>query len=335
MAAMKIDCKLFVPLLAIALAAQTAGAWSLFGTSSSNAAGRLKSADRLLEKADTAFEEGDVAAAGKGYVRALEKYRVIAKDYPEFNDGIAAIRVDYCISQLAECGVTPEGEEMTPGDAARQEDGKATAKEDAATPPQAAVAPSDAASLFRAMSGEPAPADGNDADAGGDTDGDAETPATTYNPRYLAYDFGEARELVEQGRHADAIDILVPMVKFDPENRQFRMLLAAARLGAGQSELAITALEDLRGRREDFPLLLLISAAYTSAGRYTDALLALDTAAKLAPGEPDPYSNLAWLTLLMNGQTPEAISLAAGNYKQALKRGAARDPALEAIIGAK
>ena len=308
--------------VALALAAQTSSAWALFGSSSANAAGRLKSADRLLEKADAAFEAGDVEAAGNGYSRAYDKYRVIERDYPEFNDGIAKIRLAYCRSQLAECGVSEP----------QPEDG------DGATAPDAAASssPESAAEAFSAA--ETARAGGADSPPATETapSATADDEATTpYNPRYIAYDFGEARELIERGRHADAIEILVPMVKYDPDNRQLRMLLATARLGAGQADLAIATLEDLRGQREDFPLLLLIAAAYTSGGRYPEALLALDNAAKLAPGNPDPYSNLAWLALLMDDNSTNARSVANSYYQQALKRGALRDAALEGAIGAR
>lgn len=353
---MKSESKLFLACLgATFLTVAPACAWSLFGSSASNAAGRLKSADRLLEKADAAFEEGNVEAAARGYAHALDKYRVINSNYPEFNDGIAAIRIEYCEGQLAECGETqahnPLGTKVDTSDAEAPDSGKSAvaasvpnvqnsnAKQ--TSPTTAAASSSDAASrnsgtdsdkaadAFRTITGETAPAT--------PAADNADDPATqvAYNPRYFAYDFGEARELIEKGQHDDAIEILLPMVKFDPDNRQLRMLLATARIGAGQPELAIATLEDLRGRREDLPLLLLIAGAYTSAGRYPDALLALDTAAKLAPGEPDAFSNLAWLTLLMEGDTAESREIAGNYYRQSLKRGAARNLAIEAALGIK
>ena len=316
---MKTRFKIIAFALAIAFAAQTVSAWSLFGISSSNAAGRLKSADALLEKADMAFEAGDYATASDNYERALSKYNVIDRDYPEFNDGISTIRIEYCEAQIAQCSMALTGDSVPTAE------------------PQAVAAPAQPSASVPATTPAPAPAMPTVAKPApqakaAEVEPSADAP---YNPRYLAFDFGEARELIERGRHADAAEILIPMVKADPENRQFRMLLAAARLGSGHPELAITALEDLRGRREDLPLLLLLAAAYTSAGRYPDALLALDTAVRLAPGEPDAFSNLAWLALIMDGNTPEARTNAEGYYQQALRRGAARDTTLEAAIGVK
>ena len=342
---MKTRFKFLASALAIAFAAQTVSAWSLFGISSSNAAGRLKSADAFLEKADMAFEAGDYATASSNYERALSKYNVIDRDYPEFNDGISTIRIEYCEAQIAQCSMALTGDSVPaaePQAIAAQAQPSAPAPASASTPAPAPAKPaaakpvtveaqsiSEAAAAFRNATGEAQPPPQAKA---AEVEPSADAP---YNPRYLAFDFGEARELIERGRHADAAEILIPMVKADPENRQFRMLLAAARLGSGHPELAITALEDLRGRREDLPLLLLLAAAYTSAGRYPDALLALDTAVRLAPGEPDAFSNLAWLALIMDGNTPEARTNAEGYYQQALRRGAARDTTLEAAIGVK
>ena len=338
---MKTRFKILAFALAIAFAAQTVSAWSLFGISSSNAAGRLKSADALLEKADMAVEAGDYATASSNYERALSKYNVIDRDYPEFNDGISTIRIEYCEAQIAQCSMALTGDSVPtaePQAVAAPAQPSASAPTSAPAPAKPAAAKpvtveaqsiSEAAAAFRNATGEAQPPPQAKA---AEVEPSADAP---YNPRYLAFDFGEARELIERGRHADAAEILIPMVKADPENRQFRMLLAAARLGSGHPELAITALEDLRGRREDLPLLLLLAAAYTSAGRYPDALLALDTAVRLAPGEPDAFSNLAWLALIMDGNTPEARTNAEGYYQQALRRGAARDITLEAAIGVK
>lgn len=292
----------------IALAVPHAHALALFGSSLSNAAGRMKSAERLLEKADAAFDRGELAAASNGYARAANKFEDISRDYPDFSDGLPAIRMAYCLDQMLACG--GNAPEVKPPSPPAQDGGSA-------------------AEAFKAATKD---------DAGKAENTEEATPEETveapYNPRYFAYDFEEARNLIEKGRHADAIEILVPMVKFDPENRQLRMLLAAARLGVGQPSLAVETLEDLRGRREDLPLLLLLSAAYTSSGRYPDALLTLDTAAKRFPAEPDAFSNLAWLTLLMDGDSPEARGLAREYYNQALKRGARHDQALENAIGA-
>lgn len=301
-----------------------ASAWSLFGSTSPESL--MKSADKLLAKADAALEEGNYAQASNGFVRAMGKYRAVENANPEFGDGIASIRVAYCREQLAQCGgdfgdVAEPGGEST-GDAAPG----AVAVADASAAAQPVADGQSAAEAFKAAAGE------DDGGEEGEDDGDEEPVPESYDPRNFVYDFNEARELLDNGKVAEAIQILVPMVRYDSGNRQVRMLMAAARLRAGQNDLAIATLEDLRGKREDLPLLLLISAAYTSAGRYPEALLSLDAAVKLAPAEPDAYMNLAQLTLVMDGTKPDAVALAGNYYRQALKRGAARNPTLEALV---
>ena len=139
--------------------------------------------------------------------------------------------------------------------------------------------------------------------------------------------------LIEDGNVSEAASILIPMLKYDPSNRQVRMLIATVRTRQGRFNEAITALEDLRGRREDLPLLLLLAGAYTGASRYHDALLALDSAIRLNPSDPNAYMNLAWLTLVMPGNDPDTLKNAETYYRQAIKHGATRDRNLEKRIG--
>lgn len=310
-------------------AAQFCHAWALFGTSAGNAAGRIRSADRLLEKADIAFDDGKFEIASNGYARVIEKLQVVERDYPGFDDGIALIRMNYCMDQLRQCAESLAISSADLSIPSTPQDGQPVVRAAETTATAAVPDTGSAADAFRAASGDSAV----QAAGGAGNDADDLSKEATYNPRYFSYDFSEARELIGKGRNADAIDILLPMVKFDPDNRHVRMLLAAARIGTGQPELAIDTLEDLRGRREDLPLLLLISAAYTSAGRFPEALLSLDLAAKLAPGDPDAFFNLAWLTLLMDASGDGSRAIAEGYYKEALKRGCPRDNMLENAIG--
>lgn len=301
--------------VAVALVCAEASALSFFGSSSPESL--MKSADKLIEKADAALAAGNRVQASNGFVRAASKYREIIEKNPDFEEGIAVIRAEYCATQLEQCGLPDLGivdEEQA----------------DAAEPKAAGFAKETdvvktAADAFKEATGE-------DDDSEPINDDEEEIAQETYDPRNFVYDFNEARALLESGKAIEAIGIMVPMVKYDPGNRQLRMLMAAARIRAGQNDLAIATLEDLRGRREDLPLLLLISAAYVSAGRHAEALLSLDAAVKLAPAEPDAYMNLAQLTLVMDGNVPEAVKVAGDYYRQALKRGARRNPSLEAVV---
>ncbi len=138
--------------------------------------------------------------------------------------------------------------------------------------------------------------------------------------------------LMEDGNLSEAAAVLIPMLRHDPANRQVRLLLAIVRTRQSRYDEAIVALEDLRGIREDMPILLALSGAYMGAVRYHDALLTLDRAVRLNPADPNPYLNLAWLTLVMP-QEPDTLKNAEIYYRQAIRRGAARDRALESRIG--
>ncbi len=68
------------------------------------------------------------------------------------------------------------------------------------------------------------------------------------------------------------------------------------------------------------------------ASRYHDALLALDSAIRINPADPNAYMNLAWLTLVMPNDA-NTLKNAEIYYRQAVRHGAARDRALETRIG--
>ncbi len=302
---------LILAAIACALLAPDARAFSLFGSSAGNAAGRMKSADKLLEKADQAFDDGKYEAASNAYERLVSKYRRVEEDNPEYQDGLPTIRVAYCLARLAECGAAlgdiplPEPEAPSPDDPSGE--------------------PESAAAAFKAATGEKASPQE-------EADEEDEPEEKPYDPRNFVYDFNEAREQLDNGNAKGAIDLLVPLIRHDPGNRQVRMLLAAAHIRTGRHDQAIAALEDLRGRREDLPLLLLIGGAYAAAGRYPEAMLSLESARKLAPADPDPLTNLAWLALLANKDAATARREAAIYYRESLKRGGAHDPTLDALL---
>lgn len=281
---------------------------SLFGGSLKS---RLKSADGLLEKSDGAFYGGDFSSASNGYSRAMEKYLNISSKDPAFESGLPAIRAKYCRDQIIQCISNLTGEEYRLEEP-EEEDGKAarTAKE-----------------AFESLGGNEAEAAQENA-AAEDDGGEAELPS--YDRRDFIPDFNEARELIERGKAQDAIEILIPMVNFDANNREVRMLLAAARLKNNQADLAAAALEGLRGQKSDLPVMLLLSAAYARQRRYPDALRILDDAVKHSPLDPAAYSNLAWLYLAMSSDK----AAAGAYYKRALSLGGERDLGLESAIGA-
>ena len=347
----------FTLLSAIAI---QAGAWTLFGSKEDALADKLRSGDKYLQKADAAYEEGQMERAGKYYERAIQKYEKLQEADPTFMEGIAGIRLNYCSKQYtnaleavaaaaaaaAEAKAADAAEAEAPdeaevGAASAAEVGAASAAEVGAagaaevSKPQAASAAETSGGTAAATSdGTAAATSGGTAAAtsGGAAVQAAPPPRPPYDPRNFAHDFAEARMLMEDGNLSEAAAVLIPMLRHDPSNRQVRLLLAIVRTRQSRYDEAIVALEDLRGIREDMPILLALSGAYMGAVRYHDALLALDRAVRLNPADPNPYLNLAWLTLVMP-QDSDTLKNAEIYYRQAVKHGAARDRALESRIG--
>ena len=320
-----------------ALALQ-AGAWTIFGSREDALKDQLRTGDKLMLKADAAYEAGKMSRAGGYYARAMQKYEALHKTDPNFMDGLAAIRIAYCAKQYTNTLASAEAEaadaaEVEAADAA--EVGTAGAAE--VSKPQAAQPQQpQAAQAAETSDGTAArPQAAQTAETSDDADVQpqaAPPPKPPYDPRNFAHDFAEARMLLEDGNLSDAASVLIPMLRHDPSNRQVRLLLAIVRTRQGRNDEAIVALEDLRGVREDLPVLLALSGAYMGASRYHDALLALDSAVKVKPSDPNAFLNLAWLTLVMPAE-PDTLKNAETYYRQAIRRGAARDRALEARIG--
>lgn len=310
-----------------ALALQ-ANAWTIFGSREDSLQDLLRAGDKLMLKAVAANEAGKMERAGGYYRRALQKYEALNKADPGFMDGLAAIRIAYCAKQYTNTLAAAEAEAAGATEAASadvSEVGAAGAAE--VSKPQALQPPQPQA----AQAAQPQAAQA--AETADDSVVEPQPPPRPpYNPRNFAHDFAEARMLMEDGNLSEAAAVLIPMLRHDPSNRQVRLLIAIVRTRQGRYDESIVALEDLRGIREDLPVLLALSGAYMGASRYHDALLALDSAIKLNPSDPSAYLNLAWLTLVMPAE-PDTLKNAEIYYRQAIRRGAARDRALEARIG--
>ena len=318
-----------------ALALQ-ANAWTIFGSREDSLQDQLRAGDKLMLKADAAYEAGKMERAGGYYRRALQKYEALNESDPGFMDDLAAIRIAYCAKQYtntlaaaeAEAAGAAEAEVAGAAEAASadvSEVGAAGAAE--VSKPQALQPPQPQA----AQAAQPQAAQAAET-ADNSVVEPQPPPRPPYNPRNFAHDFAEARMLMEDGNLSEAAAVLIPMLRHDPSNRQVRLLIAIVRTRQGRYDESIVALEDLRGIREDLPVLLALSGAYMGASRYHDALLALDSAIKLNPSDPSAYLNLAWLTLVMPAE-PDTLKNAEIYYRQAIRRGAARDRALEARIG--
>lgn len=326
-----------------ALALQ-ANAWTIFGSREDSLQDLLRAGDKLMLKAVAANEAGKMERAGGYYRRALQKYEALNKADPGFMDGLAAIRIAYCAKQYTNTLAAAKAEAAGAAEAetAGATEAEAAGAAEAASADVSEVGAAGAAEVSKPQALQPpqpqaAQAAQPQAAQAAETADDSVVepqppPRPPYNPRNFAHDFAEARMLMEDGNLSEAAAVLIPMLRHDPSNRQVRLLIAIVRTRQGRYDESIVALEDLRGIREDLPVLLALSGAYMGASRYHDALLALDSAIKLNPSDPSAYLNLAWLTLVMPAE-PDTLKNAEIYYRQAIRRGAARDRALEARIG--
>ncbi len=354
-------------ILLLALVTPHADAWTLFGSKNDALTDRLRSGDKLMLKADSAYEAGKMSRASGYYARAIKKYEALNEADPGFMDGIAAIRIAYCARQytnaLEAVSATeaeaaekekadettdvkegPDGEdrsESTAQDTLADKGQKETGTGESVAEPQTKpIADSVANAVAEAVTDKAAV--NQKADSPSEEGPDkkelesppAPPPRPAYDPRNFTHDFAEARMLMEDGNYSEAAAVLIPMLRHDPSNRQVRLLIAIVRTRQGRYDEAIVALEDLRGIREDLPILLALSGAYMGVSRYHDALLALDSAIRINPADPNAYMNLAWLTLVMPAEA-DTLKNAEIYYRQAILHGAARDRSLEARLGLK
>ncbi len=355
----------------VLLVGTTAQAFTLFPTAKDRAASLLKRTDRVLSRADAAYESGDPAQARDLYASALASYEELNRSAPELHDGLPIYRVNYCKGQLASVDqqlagntgeVTKQGARQAgafSGAFSAEDPAQPQPRQPAKTqtmripqPSRGALAPSDTIINMhvrqgadgdragrKALGGEPGARTVAGRTAGATPVADDaieplpdEPERPPVDPALVAADLQEARLMLEDDQLADATRILVQVLREDPGNRSARLMLGIARTRQGRSDEALVALEDLRGQNEDLPLLLALSGAYCQEGRHFDAMLTLDKAITLAPSHPHAYLNLAWLHLAMNAGT-ESKRDAEAYYRRAVKLGARRDRALELKLG--
>ncbi len=319
----------WLPAAVLLLAAEGAMAAGLFGLDGrSRAVNYLRRADATLTQADKALEDGKTTQALALYERAEKAYVALDRDHPELHDGLPRIRLAYCRDQIRRIREGLAGGAAPPVPAAVPE---------GAAPPVPAAVPEDAAPV-------PAPAGAGAASLSSAVSAAAVSvvPSTSAVPavavasadrgRPVAADLAEARALLAEERHEDVVRLLSRVLQEDPGNRSARLMVALARAGQGRGDEALAALEDLRGREEDLPLLLALAAACHVAGRDFDAMLALDQAIRLAPDHPHAYVDMAWLSLSV-APGAQGREEAEAYYRQALRLGARRDRRLERRLG--
>lgn len=281
------------------LAAGTAQAvWPFNESSTAKAEKIVSEGNTQLQAADEVWRAGNMPKAVELYQAAAETYRQAEKLSPNLQNGLIKFRISYCASQVEQI--------------------QSVAREKAR--PEARVAITHPPGLVRG-GGETAAAQPEGASS-----------AAAPDPVDVRRELAIAQRMVASDQPADAVPSLVKVLRADPANRRAILLMATVRVQQGRYDDAIVTIEGLRDVDEDEAVLLLASGAYCGAGRYFDALLALDKVMKKNPELPQAHVNMACLLLEM---TPEKRGDAEAYYQHALKLGIPRDAALEKRLGMK
>lgn len=344
-------------LVALALAPAPAPA-GLFG-------GGEKS--RLLDKADAEYAAAKEAAKNYEVVRqmtelrkALASYRQLASQYPEHErqkvgDRIREISFTLgAIEEKARRGeiTLPAGElaaasQGTPAAASEAIDGKKPTEPDApsyrrpipalvrtaAAPTNAAPAapaPVDAAWMREALpnplygrEGAPAPAP---APAAG-----AAKPAPEDGARLARF-----AGMIRAGKASDAVMALEDLVESEGEAASIgtRVLFVRALLACNNYARAAEEAKAIPASAAFDPAVLSLRAAVAVAQNdLMEAQRQLDLLVTKYPDFSDAYVDFAYVTFLSDPQSREVRDTAVVYYKQALMRGAKRDPRLEEELG--
>lgn len=276
--------------------------WPFGESKNTQAEAKATKGNTELRAADDAWRAGQLPLATELYQAAAAEYRAAEELKPGLENGLIRFRLSYCLSQVdqmhdsAKPAVAPERVAVT---------------HPAATVPLRQTTDGSAApTAVTPAAGAPEPA-----------------PAVVDAPRTLA----AARQAMSSGNLDAALPLLVQVLHSEPTSRQALMLMTTVRIQQGRYTDAIMAIESLRGGiNEDEPVLLLAAGAYCGAGRYFDALLALDKVLKANPNLPQAYIDMAYLLTEM---TPEKRSDALAYYQHAVRLGVPRDALLEKRLG--
>jgi tetratricopeptide (TPR) repeat protein len=269
----------------------------LFNESDASKAEKLAGqANAQLQAADEVWRAGDHPKAAQYYQAAAEQYKQAEQLSPNLQNGLVRFRLSYCVSQVEQIQ-NAEREKNKP------------------EPPVTVTRPS-------GLRREPPVA----------APEEATRAALLEEPVDVRRELAIARRFVTGDQPLDALPSLVKVLRVDPANRRALLLMTAVRMHQGRYEDAIVTIEGLRDADEDEAVLLMAAGAYCGAGRYFDALLALDKALKKNPELPQAHLNMAYLLLEM---TPEKRGDADAYYQQARRLGMPRDEQLEHRLGRK
>lgn len=270
--------------LSLVVCVFTAGlAWSAPEDSGTLPAGtQFRNAYQSIILADEARDADDFIGAMRLYKEALNQYTKLARGYPDWQPSMTKFRMSYCKDQLE--GVLNhimDDKELTKKTPSAKETGNSVA---------------------------PAP------------------PAIRVRTKHYA-----ACELLKSGKPTEARKLLMEELLKDPDDETVRLLMGIARCQEGKFADALYLLEPLVSESPQNPdAHLALGTAYFGLSRMADARNAVSRAIKLNPDFSEACYNMVQILM---AEDPPNVSTAKVYYRRSVESGGKRDSDLERLLG--
>lgn len=281
-----------------------------------------RAAHESMSMADWLAERGMREDAGMLYNEALDSFRKLSAQYPDWQTNLVAFRIGYCRGGL---------DRLNKAVPARASPSPAAAQQAPALP-----GPTTAAQVQPAPAQLP-PADDFSAVLAEASELEHRLACREALERYrtvLARDSqnlsalgGAGRCLLRLGRFDEARDLVFQWSPIPSPDTGVNLLLALIFCRDRQFIRALQAAEAAVGQDgRNAVARVLLGVALAGSGRAEEAISEMRRALEIEPGLAEAHYNLARLTLK---STPGAATAAAAHYRNALKFGAEPDPGLE------
>jgi len=257
-----------------------------------SASAMFREAYRIQTRADEARDLYRNDDALTLYKAARDAFLRLAQEYPDWLPGDTRYRVSYCEDQL------------------RTIQGRAGMRDTSVLPLTGAEA---------VPEGQAAPARPTTSSA-----------AATAGANSVEGTLTSVRHYLREGEHELARAALLKAMRQDPDNRTVRLLMSVAQCQAGKYRDSVHVTKQLVDEDPTDPHAhMVLSTAYFGLGYLAESAAELRKTLDLDPRRPDPHYNLAQILLLMK---PVDRNAAGHHYREALKRGMMRDPAMEMAL---
>lgn len=263
-----------------------------------SASAMFREAYRIQTRADEARDLYRNADALALYRAARDAFRRLVEEYPDWLPGDTRYRVSYCDEKLRAM--------QTRSGVANTSVLPLTADE---TVPRGQVTP--------AVAPTPGPPTAPAATAPA---GNSGIEGTLTSVRYY----------LSEGEHEQARAALLTAMRKEPDNRNVRLLMSLAQCQAGRYRDSVHVAKQLIDEDAADPHAhMVLASGYFGLGYLAESAAELRKTVELDPRTPHPHYNLAQILLLM---APVDRNAAGYHYREALKRGAMRDPAVEMAL---